>query len=307
MWQTIISMRIGRLTLLVVTSLALYTSTAWAGSLQFVVNEPGQFEYARQLQIPKGFGAGEFSLEFSIRLAEDFPVGGTDSGFEQLQNWSIRDPAPYSSDNWWFAGNFLLDGHNNAQWSAGTFDVQIYGGGRLRWLFGDDLAAERPGKLWAIQAHPATSASSLLDGQWHRVALVRRSERVGAALELWIDGKLVARELTPRLVDMRRWWDRWASYPARQHGWFWGAEKQAAVGDLRQWEDYKGLLDKVRFWGRALSSAELRGNSLDQSGLLSEMSFEDGDSRRSCDARDSQLCWQLIAPHTTMRAEGSAP
>lgn len=70
-------------------------------------------------------------------------------------------------------GNFLLDGHNNGDFSAGTFSLQHYGGGRIRWALGDG-ANPGPGGIWAVQAFPANETPSLLDGQAHLVAAVRR-------------------------------------------------------------------------------------------------------------------------------------
>lgn len=170
-----------------------------------------------------------------------------------------RGPAPYSSGSWWFDGNFLLDGHNNnacCGFSDGTFSLQFYGGGRVRWLFGDGMSAG-PGGVWSIGAFPATNTPTLLDGEWHQLTLVRRwSGTSDADLELWIDGALVDSETSTVRTDMTFWWDTWPGFGA-QAGWFWGTEKQAAIGVLSQYEDYKGLVDEVRFWSRAKSAAEI--------------------------------------------------
>lgn len=280
------------------TSAALLAATlTQAGSLQFEANAPGEYEYAVQTTLPRDFGAGEFTLTFDVRLANEFGVGSTNDGEGQRTNWSDADPAPYRSDDWWFAGNFLLDGHNNSDFAAGTFSVQIYGGGRIRWLFGDGDSANQPGRLAAVQAYPASSASSLLDGKWHRVALVRRALRSGAMLELWIDGTLVAHSRRERMVDMRRWWRDWSSFKTRQHGWFWGTEKQAAVGELRQWEDYKGLLDNVGFWTRALTADALATDVLSRStGFAAMWKFDARASDTTCDALAPQSCWMLVDP-----------
>ncbi len=134
----------------------------------------------------------------------------------QLANWSDADPKPYSDSGWWLTGNFLLDGHTRPQGflggatREGTFSLQFHGGGRLRWMFADgDL--DVPGKVWAVQAWPASATPSLLDGRWHHVAAVRRWRAPeGATLELWIDGAKIARTDIPGRVDMRRWWDHLA-------------------------------------------------------------------------------------------------
>ena len=68
----------------------------------------------------------------------------------------------------------------------------------------------------------------------------------GADLELWVDGTHVATESSPRRTDMRGFWNDWTNFVVP--GWTWGAEKQAAAGTISQYEDFKGLLDELRFW-----------------------------------------------------------
>lgn len=280
---------------------------ATAGSLTFRVSEPTRFDYALQRTLPEGFGKGEFTLEFSVRPDNKLPVGSTGDGSNQLTNWSDSDSSPYGDDNWWFVGNFLLDGHNNAAFGDGTFSVQFFGGGRIRWLLGDGTAVDRPGKLWAVQPVPASSTASLLDGQWHRVALVRRAGSP-PQLELWVDGNKIAVTRIERMVNMRAWWSSWNGYPVRQDGWFWGTEKQAAIGALGQWEDYKGGLDDVRFWTRALAQDELSsGKATNRSGLAAEMNFNDAGTDRTCDALHPSDCWTFVAPVTPLRVPDDAP
>lgn len=280
---------------------------AHAGSLAFRVNEPARFDYALQSKIPEGFGKGEFTLEFSVKPDNKLPVGSTKDGAGQLTNWSDGDASPYGDEYWWFVGNFLLDGHNNAAFGEGTFSVQFHGGGRIRWLLGDGTAVDRPGKLWAVQATPASSTPSLLDGQWHRVALVRRAGSP-PQLELWIDGKRIAVTRIERMVNMRAWWNTWSGYPDKQGGWFWGTEKQAAIGGLAQWEDYKGGLDDVRFWTRALAQAELSsGKATSREALAAEINFNDAGADRSCDVLHASDCWTLVAPGAPLRVPDDAP
>ena len=306
-WRALAPMRFGATTtVLLLVSLSTISDAA-AGSLTFRASEPQRFDYALQSTLPEGFGKGEFTLEFSVKPDNSLPVGPTADGADQLTNWSESDSSPYGDDNWWFVGNFLLDGHNNASFGEGTFSVQFHGGGRVRWLLGDGTAVDRPGKLWAVQAEPASSTASLLDGQWHRVALVRRAGSP-PQLELWIDGKRIAVTRIVRMVNMRGWWSTWSGYPARQAGWFWGAEKQAAIGELRQWEDYKGGLDDVRFWTRALAPTELgTGKAANREGLAAEMNFNDAGPDRSCDALHVSDCWSFVSPGASLRAAGDAP
>lgn len=223
-------------------------------AVSFRENGPFDVEYGKQIAIPRDFGAGEFTLELRIKLDASFPVGpvGPQNAPRQRVNWSEADPAPYSSGDWWYTGNFLLDGHNNNDFKTGTFSIQFCGGGRVRWLFGDGVEAG-PGGHWAVQAHPSDSTPSLLDGAWHHVALVRRwgADPAGADLELWVDGKLIATEQTSARTDMRQIFETWPGFVPGEEGWFWGAEKQWANGTLDQYEDFKGELAELRFWSSA--------------------------------------------------------
>ncbi|MEM7392920.1 MAG: NHL repeat-containing protein, partial [Verrucomicrobiota bacterium] len=190
------------------------------GAVRFVANAPANHEYGQQLQLPSTFGVGEFTLELWIRPDNTFPIGDVLGG-NQRTNWFEGDPRPYTNTTWWYEGNFLLDGHNNAGgFENGTFSLQFYGGGRVRWDFGDGSFAG-PGGHWSIQAWPATNTPSLLDGEWHRVECVRRWAGVSdAVLELWVDAVMVGAQTSNARTDMRFWWDSWLSFPGGQEGWF---------------------------------------------------------------------------------------
>lgn len=242
------------------------TSRSWpevvaqGGSLRFVTNASGDNESARLTQLPEGFGDGEFTFE--VRVLADDTVGTGDTSVQgsasQRTLWSSNDAARYSSSGWWFPGNFLLDGHNNSSFEAGTFSLQIYGSGRVRWTFGDGAAAgARTGDLHAVQGANTASAPSILDGRPHTITCVRRwDEGTGAILELYIDGALVGTETTTARTNMAStYWDSWAGFP--QAGWFLGAEKQAAVGVISQYEDFKGLVGELRFWGVARTAQQI--------------------------------------------------
>jgi hypothetical protein len=259
-------------------------------SIDFRPNVAYAYDYGTQTSLPAAFGGGEFTLELWIRPDASFPVGPTTAGTAgQLTNWSSADNAPYSSSSWWYEGNFLLDGHNNAAFASGTFSLQFYGGGRLRWLFGDGTNPGSGG-VRSVGAYPASGAPSLLDGLWHQVTLVRRwSGASSAALEMWIDGALAASATSPARTDMRTYWDGWSGFPNGQAGWFWGAEKQAAIGALSQYEDYKGLLDEVRFWSRAKTPEEIAASwaaavTGTEPGLVGLYSFDTGTGLSFCNA-----------------------
>ncbi len=285
---------------------ATFFVTRAAFAVTFHENGAFDVEYGKQTEIPAAFGAGEFTLELRIKLDESFPIGSVtpkDSP-QQRVNWSDADPAPYSSWDWWFVGNFLFDGHNNNDFKSGTFSIQFYGGGRVRWLFGDGVDAG-PGGQWAVQAHPADTTPSLLDDAWHRVALVRRwgADPSGADLELWIDGKLIATQKTTARTDMRQFFDTWPGFVDGEGGWYWGAEKQWANGALDQYEDFKGELAEVRFWSIARSAEALAATDADvpsdAPGLVGLYEFPDGFGAPACNVIGGGQCVEF---HTHDRA-----
>jgi hypothetical protein len=290
-----------RSVLVVIAATATLAGPSDASSLGFFVNDPGSHDYGLLTVIPAGFGSGEFTVELWIKPDSSFPVGPTTDGTAgQLTNWSDRDNAPYSTPDWWFKGNFLLDGHNNSAYHRGTFSLQFYGGGRLRWLFGDGIQAPGSGGHWSVGAYPASAAPSLLDGRWHQVTLVRRwSGASSADLELWIDGRLVASTTSPARTDMRAFWNAWPGYGDGQAGWFWGSEKLAAIGTNGRYEDFKGLLDEMRFWSRAKSPTEIASGyatpvSGAEPGLVGNYSFNEGVGSVACNQLALQQCIQLF-------------
>lgn len=250
-----------------------------AGSLTFVENAVGDYERAVLPVIPDGFGDGEFTLTVFFRCL----VGGayvlgdpTVGGLTQRQVWSDQNITRYSDAGWWFNGNFLIDGHQNSSFSAGTFSLQI-AAGRPRWTFGDGAAAAAlTGQVWGIQS---TGTNTVLDNAWHRVDLIRRwNGGSNADLELWLDGSLQDTQTTTSRTNMATtYWDSWTGYPANQNNWMLGTEKQAALGVFSQWEDFKGEIGQIRFWSTALSSpsgfTDVVGN---ESGLVGLYRFDEG-------------------------------
>jgi len=294
---------LAKLLLFIATGLGIGPAAVLAdpGSIELFYNETGSQnqDHILQTDIPAGFGSGEFTLELWIRPNNSFPIGTVLGGEEQRRNWAIDDNQPYTG-NWWFKGNFLLDGHNNGSgFSLGTFSLQFYGGGRVRWLLGDGSGSIPTGGLWSVGAYPASSTTSLLDGSWHQLTLVRRwSGPSDALLEMWIDGSLVDTETSNSRANMRQWWDNWNGFPNGQEGWFWGAEKQAVVGILSQYEDYKGLIDEIRFWSRAKVAGEIASDFASpvvgtEPGLVARYAFGEATATSICDTIDTSRCMVL--------------
>ncbi|MEW5737786.1 MAG: LamG-like jellyroll fold domain-containing protein [Myxococcota bacterium] len=276
---------------------------AAGGAVAFHVNPQGQDDYGQLTQLPPGFGAGEFTFELWIRPDATLATGGcVDGTAGQRTQWCTQDPQPGSASDWWYKGNFLLDGHNNSDFGAGTFSLQFYGGGRVRWQLGDEGNAGAGG-TWGVQAWPASNAPSLLDGAWHHVACVRRWQgTTSARLELWVDGVQVGSAISDVRTNLATRWANWAGFPSGQEGWFFGAEKQSAIGVLSQYEDYKGLLSELRFWTRALSSSELappayaRAVQGTESGLVGWFRFAEGTGLQACDSLGATRCLTFVRP-----------
>lgn len=291
------------------TLLILAETSADAGSLRLVESAPTNYDFVDVAQLPPSFGRGEFAFEMWIKPANSFPVGPVwRSGYNQLSNWSEVDPEPYSSDGWWLSGNWLLDGHTRPRGFGpsdsreGTFSLQFYGGGRLRFMFADSSENMPKGMVHAVQAWPASTTPSLLDGSWHHVVALRRwREPTGATLELWVDGKRVGATDIPHRTDMRRFWDKLAhpGDPEELGGWSLGAEVMTAWNyAFTQYEDYKGLVDEVRLWGRAPSPEEIGswakgGPATNAAGLLAHFPMDERTGAVLRDRLDPRNSWRL--------------
>lgn len=271
-----------------------------AQSLRFLESRPTHFDFVDIPRLPPEFGRSEFSLELWIKPDDSYPVGEVWApSFDQLRNWSTEDPRPYSSGGWWITGNWLLDGHTRPRGFSpgdtreGTLSLNFYGGGRLRFMFADKTEGMPVGGVYAVQAWPAASTPSLLDGRWHHVVALRRwREPAGAVLELWIDGTRIAATDIPDRTDMRRFWNDLAhpQDPPELGGWSLGAEVMTAWRyAVTQFEDYKGLVDDLRFWSRALDPQEIarlaggRQPVPGEPGLSAWFPFNEGRGRSAAD------------------------
>ena len=112
-WTLSVNRFFAKLLLFVAAGLGIGPAAVLAdpGSIELFYNETGSQnqDHILQTNIPAGFGSGEFTLELWIRPNNSFPVGTVLGGEEQRRNWAIDDNQPYTG-NWWFRGNFLLDG-----------------------------------------------------------------------------------------------------------------------------------------------------------------------------------------------------
>ena len=233
--------------------------------VQVIENVTQDYDFMRQSTIPNLFGDAEFTLEVVIEPSQVTTTGSTASAPGIRENWSTETAEPGDSGTWWFRGNFLLDGHNNDTWNAGTFDLQIYNAGYVRWLFGDGDTGVPTGNLWGIQ-NSAGNNILVTEGGRHYITCVRRwqsSPASSADLELWVDGVLQDTVNTGSRTNMATsYWDSWTGYPVtgEQEGWLWGSETQAADGSLNDYEDYKGVIKSLAFFGGAKSVADLENN-----------------------------------------------
>jgi hypothetical protein len=231
------------------------------GSLNFY-NE--KTDHARLATLPPTFGEGEFTFQVWMRGDETRSFGpGGGTGF-----WANDTNVIYDTPDWWYEGNFLLDGHNNTTVYAGTFSIQITSSGDVQWTFGDGSAADaRVGDVHGLRS----SGLNVVDGNWHLIRCVRRWDGgSGSILELWVDGVLVATETSSARTDMGTYWDSWTGFPANQQFWCFGGEKISVLGGA-DWDDYWGEISLVCFWDRALTSGELASTaypSADASGLV---------------------------------------
>ena len=147
-----------------------YRAPAPSGSGLFVPSTSPNYDGLVLDTLPTNFGAGEFAFEMDIQPT---PAGGgitvASTATIKTNRWSSDNQTRYSSASWWPLGNFLLDGHNNTSSvvAPGSFNLQFYDGGRLRWLFADDAADSPTGGLWAPQG-----GAQLIDGTWSKIICV---------------------------------------------------------------------------------------------------------------------------------------
>ncbi len=262
------------------SSIAAPPAVPASGSILFVSNAASDNEYGRIATVPNGFGAGEFAITFWLQLTTGTASSFSSGSSQERTDWWAGNDTPYSAADWWFNGNFCMDGHTNASsaFYDGTLSLQFYQSGKPRWLFGDGAAANaRTGDLHAVQD---SNDASLRDGNWHKVGFRRRNDGgSGSILESWVDGTMVASETSTARTNMyTTYWDDFAVQAAAQRGFFFGAEKQAAVGVFAQYADYKGRMSELCFWN-APSDAQMQSLAAvanNATGLLDVIRFAEG-------------------------------
>lgn len=228
--------------------------------IQFVENATQDYDYGVHTDLPDTFGDAEFTLKVVIEPSQVTTIGDTENSPGIRENWADESASPGDSSTWWYYGNFLLDGHNNNNFTNGTCSIQVRASGIPSWTFGDGSASVPTGDVWGIQD---LSGTNILDGSRHILHCVRRwqsSPANSADLELWVDGSLQDTVNSDVRTNMATsYWDSWTGYPASQGNWIWGAEKQAALGlnSVNDWPDYKGIIREIAFYGGALSSEDI--------------------------------------------------
>jgi hypothetical protein len=144
-----------------------------AVAIQFVESAEDDHDFAVQTVIPDGFGDGASRLKFKVKL----DTGAT---------WTNVTPNPSDPERWWDT-DFLLDGHNNTDYSAGTYSFGFYQNGRPRWMIGNGAtAAAEVGDL-----HILEGATSLLDGIEHTIELITAFTGSDTLYTMRVDGVTV--------------------------------------------------------------------------------------------------------------------
>lgn len=272
------------------------------GALRILPGSAADYGYARLDALPEGFGDAEFTLELWVKATTGLTVASTAS--TKTSRWSSDNVTAYSASDWWYLGNFLLDGHNNNSAEAGTCSLQIVNSGRVRWTFGDGAAAgARTGDL-----HAVTSTTSVIDGEWHSIHLVRRNDGgSGSELEIWIDGILEDMETSTARTNMAStYWDSWSGFPSNQDNWMFGAEKQAALGVISEWEHYMGVVDQIRFYNRAASTSEIGARNI-ASGLVGSYDFGEGTGTSVADSEGGASMTLVDADQYEWVTDDNAP
>jgi hypothetical protein len=267
--------------------------------IQFVQNATQDYDYGVHTSLPNLFGDGEFTLKVVIEPSQVSTIGDTENSPGIRENWADETAEPGDSTEWWFLGNFLLDGHNNNAFDDGTFSLQVYNSGYVRWTFGDGSASMPTGDLWGIQN---SSGTNILDGERHVIHCVRRwqtSPANSADLELYVDAVLQDTVNSDVRTNMATtYWDSWTGFPNNQQNWMWGVEKQAALGIEPDYADYKGIIREIAFYGDALSSSEIasdqRAVDTGHADYLDHFAFTEG-SGTSTDSENG-ITMSLINP-----------
>lgn len=175
--------------------------------------------------LPEDFARGEFTVQFTIRL----------SGEPR----SASEVDPYSDEHWWEEEQALFDGTDASGRSCSGTELLLTASQGLRWII-DDGADVGPGDAWSISGEGPTN--SLLDGNAHKVALVRRwVGTTDAQFELWVDGVLEGQELSDLRSNL---YQRWVGEDGLKCVWQW---------------TFAGELNELRYWDRALAEAALEG------------------------------------------------
>lgn len=233
-----------------------------SGSLNFIFNEsPTPDDYLAMPTIPSGFGNGAFTMYVGVRPDGSYPYGITSGADTAAKtNWSSEDIAPpgnLSDNSYWNPGNFLLDGHNNLNTLNGTFSLNYYGSGRLRWIVGDGV------NFIPVQGAITGNVPNVVAGSnWGLIVCIARMTGVSdTTYELWYGSSLIASVVVNRRVNFyTAFWQLWTGYIADQSRWIWGAEHYSALNPTSDnYPDHKGLVNQIAFFNADHSLSDING------------------------------------------------
>lgn len=241
-----------------------------AASLRFFgtgVGPPGQQDRVRipiddnapgpDASTPADLGAGSFTIDLWVRgrLADNNTPAG---------------PAGEFFDFRWIEGNIIVD-RDIFGASAQDWGVSL-AGGRIR--FGTGFADSAPNDV----EHTLQGSVNVLNDQWRHIAVVRDASD-GRKL-IYVDGVLDAASPPGRSTDDISYPNSGDPAPVTPWGPFivLAAEKHDAGAE---YPSFRGRLDEVRLWSRALSASEIaawRARVLppDAAGLVAAYRFEEG-------------------------------
>jgi len=273
-------------------------SVSDVAGVTFVFNsaEPSDDDHGRLSTIADLFVSDfNFSVEMWVKPSDAYPYGTVaGGGNDAATNWASEDPTPtapndpYGGGSTWQYMNWIIDGNNNTDVVDGTFSCGVYGSGRVRGLIGDGTNL-----VW-LQPAVTGDVPSIVDDQWHQIVIGGRESGVNDIdYELWVDGAIQdSVTITNGRTDFdATFWtgNSWATFPASQGNWTFGAEKLSSLNLLDHQPDFKGDYTALTLWDVAPTSVAARyasgptGIAGTESNLISYYPFDEGTGTTASD------------------------